>query len=159
MTFAGFLLTALNFVMLSYYDNDFLASTDDDRYQPIPNWFWIFASINIFLAYTLGEFLVTFLSIFYRSHESRWLQTELTENKREELDYRDLWENFSTTAWILTRLAWFQFVFIRCLVEARIIPWNLCGFTTFCWWFCSTFMWAIGRNTTRACFTCHGWDS
>jgi hypothetical protein len=57
MTYAGFLLTALNFVMLSYYDWDFYASTDDESYKPIPNWFWLFASINIFLAYTLGELL------------------------------------------------------------------------------------------------------
>lgn len=64
MTFAGFLLTALNFVMLSWYDWDFLASTDDDRHQPIPNWFWIFASVNIFLAYTLGEFLISFVIDF-----------------------------------------------------------------------------------------------
>ncbi|CRK99640.1 CLUMA_CG012951, isoform A [Clunio marinus] len=53
MTFVGFLLTALNFVMLSYYDWSFYASTDDENYKPIPNWFWLFASINIFLAYTL----------------------------------------------------------------------------------------------------------
>lgn len=55
MTFAGFLLTALNFVMLSYYDWDFYASTDDETYAAIPNWFWLFAAINIFLAYTLGR--------------------------------------------------------------------------------------------------------
>lgn len=54
MTFAGFLLTALNFVMLSYYDWDFYASTDDET-PAIPNWFWLFAAINIFLAYTLGR--------------------------------------------------------------------------------------------------------
>lgn len=89
MTFAGFLLTALNFVMLSYYDWDFFASTDDDKYKPIPNWFWLFASVNIFLAYTLGEYL---LSIFLRSHfidRSRdSFQTALTESKRDELDCR-----------------------------------------------------------------------
>lgn len=62
MTFAGFLLTALNFIMLSYYDWDFYASTDDGS-KPIPNWFWIFAAINIFLAYTLGT-LVTNLFVF-----------------------------------------------------------------------------------------------
>lgn len=53
MTFVGFLLTALNFVMLSYYDWDFYASTDDENYNPIPNWFWLFAAVNIFWAYTL----------------------------------------------------------------------------------------------------------
>lgn len=68
MTFAGFLLTALNFVMLSYYDWDFFASTDDDNYKPIPNWFWLFASVNIFLAYTLGEFFSCFIINLMRSH-------------------------------------------------------------------------------------------
>jgi ethanolaminephosphotransferase len=58
MTFAGFLLTALNFLLLSYYDWDFYASTDDDQYPDIPSWCWIFASINIFVAYTLGETLI-----------------------------------------------------------------------------------------------------
>lgn len=65
MTFAGFLLTALNFLLLSYYDWDFYASTDDDRYPGIPSWFWIFASINIFVAYTLGE-TTTLISLCYR---------------------------------------------------------------------------------------------
>jgi ethanolaminephosphotransferase len=63
MTFAGFLLTALNFLLLSYYDWDFYASTDDDQYPAIPSWCWIFASINIFVAYTLGE---TLISLCYR---------------------------------------------------------------------------------------------
>ncbi|KAL7026817.1 hypothetical protein ACKWTF_005181 [Chironomus riparius] len=52
MTFVGFLLTAANFVILSYYDWDFFAQTDDDS-PPIPDWFWLVGAINIFLAYTL----------------------------------------------------------------------------------------------------------
>ena len=55
MTFVGFVLTAANLIILSYYDWDFYAQTDDDL-SPIPNWFWLVAAINIFLAYTLGEF-------------------------------------------------------------------------------------------------------
>lgn len=53
MTFAGFLLTALNFLMLSYYDWDFYVATEDKTILKIPNWFWLLAAINIFLAYTL----------------------------------------------------------------------------------------------------------
>lgn len=56
MTFVGFLLTAANFVILSYYDWDFYAQTDDDS-PAIPDWFWLIGAINIFLAYTLGDFL------------------------------------------------------------------------------------------------------
>lgn len=53
MTFAGFLFTVLNFVMLSWYDWGFWASTDLPGAVPIPNWFWAAAAVNIFLAYTL----------------------------------------------------------------------------------------------------------
>ncbi|XP_055693042.1 ethanolaminephosphotransferase 1 [Lutzomyia longipalpis] len=53
MTFLGFLFTALNFVMLSWYDWGFWASTGQPDTQPIPNWFWAMAALNLFLAYTL----------------------------------------------------------------------------------------------------------
>ncbi|XP_040167201.1 ethanolaminephosphotransferase 1 [Anopheles arabiensis] len=53
MTFAGFLFTVANFVMLSWYDWGFWASTDLENTTPVPNWFWVVAAVNIFLAYTL----------------------------------------------------------------------------------------------------------
>uniref|UniRef100_U5EUB6 Putative sn-12-diacylglycerol ethanolamine-and cholinephosphotransferase n=1 Tax=Corethrella appendiculata TaxID=1370023 RepID=U5EUB6_9DIPT len=53
MTFVGFLFTALNFLMLSWFDWGFWASTNMDDTTPIPNWFWLLAALNIFLAYTL----------------------------------------------------------------------------------------------------------
>lgn len=54
ITFIGFLLTILNFLLIGFYDYDFTAanSTGD---KIIPNWVWITASINIFAAYTLGR--------------------------------------------------------------------------------------------------------
>lgn len=55
MTFAGFLFTAINFILLSYYDWSFYASTDNEAYKPIPDWIWLVAAINLFLAYTLGK--------------------------------------------------------------------------------------------------------
>lgn len=56
MTFVGFLFTVANFVMLSWYDWGFWASsTGVENSVPIPNWFWAVAAFNIFLAYTLGE--------------------------------------------------------------------------------------------------------
>lgn len=55
MTFVGFLFTALNFVLLSYYDWNFTASTGNEGTTPIPNWVWLCAAFNIFAAYTLGE--------------------------------------------------------------------------------------------------------
>lgn len=55
MTFVGFLFTALNFILLSYYDWNFTASTGNDGTTPIPNWVWLCAAFNIFAAYTLGE--------------------------------------------------------------------------------------------------------
>lgn len=90
MTFAGFLLTALNFVMLSYYDWDFFASTDDEKHKPIPNWFWIFASANIFLAYTLGEIVEVFLlSSLSSSQFPNHFKTESMESRQDELDFPD----------------------------------------------------------------------
>lgn len=53
VTFVGFLFTALTFVMLSWYDWNFTASTGYEDTTPIPNWFWLCGAINIFLAYTL----------------------------------------------------------------------------------------------------------
>ncbi|PSN39417.1 Ethanolaminephosphotransferase 1 [Blattella germanica] len=53
LTFAGFLFTVLNFIMFSYYDYYFEASSDSSDVLPIPRWVWAVAAINIFLAYTL----------------------------------------------------------------------------------------------------------
>lgn len=53
LTFLGFLFGAANFILLSWYDWNFYASSGDDGTTPIPNWFWFIAAINIFLSYTL----------------------------------------------------------------------------------------------------------
>lgn len=39
--------------MLSWYDWGFDSSTGYGGTTPIPNWFWLMAAVNIFLAYTL----------------------------------------------------------------------------------------------------------
>lgn len=53
VTFVGFLFTALTFIILSWYDWNYYASTGFEGTTPVPNWFWLCAAINIFLAYTL----------------------------------------------------------------------------------------------------------
>lgn len=54
LTLAGFLFLVLQFVVLTYYDSDFYASSDiHPEYPPIPNWVWLFSSACIFLAHTL----------------------------------------------------------------------------------------------------------
>ncbi|KAL9876427.1 ethanolaminephosphotransferase 1 isoform X2 [Glossina fuscipes] len=53
MTFLGFLCTALNFILLSYYDWNFYASSKMPNTTPVPAWVWLCTAINIFLAYTL----------------------------------------------------------------------------------------------------------
>lgn len=56
LTFSGFLLTVVNFVMFAYYDPCFDASSanqPDD--PPIPRWVFLAAAINLFLAHTLGK--------------------------------------------------------------------------------------------------------
>lgn len=51
MTFAGFLLTVLNFFLFGYYDYDFTAA--DKSPNPIPSWIFLVAAINLWVAYTL----------------------------------------------------------------------------------------------------------
>jgi hypothetical protein len=42
--------------MLSYYDYDFYASSDEHPEVPaVPQWVWAVAACSIFLAYTLGK--------------------------------------------------------------------------------------------------------
>jgi len=53
LTFVGFLFTVGAYALLTYYDNDFLASTDDPAHPPIPDWAFIATSAFIFVAYTL----------------------------------------------------------------------------------------------------------
>uniref|UniRef100_A0A182WFG7 Uncharacterized protein n=1 Tax=Anopheles minimus TaxID=112268 RepID=A0A182WFG7_9DIPT len=51
LTFSGFLLTVVNFFLIAYYDYDFRAATKTPI--PVPDWVWILAAINLFVAYTL----------------------------------------------------------------------------------------------------------
>lgn len=54
LTFVGFLFTVFNFILFSYYDYYFYASSSVHQWdRPIPRWVWAVAAINIFLAYTL----------------------------------------------------------------------------------------------------------
>lgn len=67
LTFVGFLFTVLNFLLLSYYDYDFYASSDEHPEVPaVPHWVWGVAAFNIFLAYTLGKSAIeSFLNPLY----------------------------------------------------------------------------------------------
>ncbi|XP_073949010.1 ethanolaminephosphotransferase 1-like [Choristoneura fumiferana] len=54
LTFTGFLLTVLNFLLFSYYDYGFHALTEDNvTKDSIPNWVWAVTAVNLFVAYTL----------------------------------------------------------------------------------------------------------
>lgn len=53
LTFVGFLFTAANFLILSYFDWNFQSNTDHEHTTPIPDVVWLIAVVNIFLAYTL----------------------------------------------------------------------------------------------------------
>lgn len=56
LTFSGFLLTVLNFLLFSYYDYGFNALAKDNiNNDYIPSWVWALSAINLFVAYTLGE--------------------------------------------------------------------------------------------------------
>lgn len=59
LTFVGFLFTAGNFVLLSYYDYSYYAASDQppgDQYPHIPNWVWFLMALFHFLAHTLGQY-------------------------------------------------------------------------------------------------------
>ncbi|XP_062546751.1 ethanolaminephosphotransferase 1 isoform X3 [Armigeres subalbatus] len=51
LTFTGFMLTVINFLLIGYYDFGFTAASKTPN--PIPDWVWIMAGINLFVAYTL----------------------------------------------------------------------------------------------------------
>ncbi|XP_022123539.2 ethanolaminephosphotransferase 1 [Pieris rapae] len=64
LTFSGFLLTVLDFILLSYYDYDYTAASAvvknetvveplNGRTEVIPQRLWYFLSVFLFLAYTL----------------------------------------------------------------------------------------------------------
>ncbi|KAL4703031.1 hypothetical protein ACJJTC_000476 [Scirpophaga incertulas] len=54
LTFAGFLLTLLNFLLFSYFDFGFHALTKDNvTNDQIPSWVWGVCAVNLFVAYTL----------------------------------------------------------------------------------------------------------
>lgn len=57
LTLAGFLLTVVNFLLLTVYDYHFVASTVGNKpaVPQIPRWVWMAAAINLFLAHTLGK--------------------------------------------------------------------------------------------------------
>lgn len=69
MTFVGFLFTVLNFVLLSWYDWNFWASSGNPQTTPIPNAIWALAAINIFLAYTLGKQIKPLNDHLYKHHK------------------------------------------------------------------------------------------
>ncbi|CAD7079801.1 unnamed protein product [Hermetia illucens] len=51
LTFSGFLLTILNFLIIGYFDWGFDAANGDKN--TVPRYIWLIAAINIFVAYTL----------------------------------------------------------------------------------------------------------
>lgn len=50
--------------MIGYYDYGFTAA--DQTINPIPNWVWLIAAFNIFLAYTLGKELDRIITDQYK---------------------------------------------------------------------------------------------
>ncbi|XP_070495056.1 ethanolaminephosphotransferase 1 isoform X2 [Chironomus tepperi] len=52
ITFAGFMLTVFNYLLIGYYDYYFHVANGTEDYV-IPRWVFILAGINVFVAYTL----------------------------------------------------------------------------------------------------------
>ncbi|CAG0890127.1 unnamed protein product [Darwinula stevensoni] len=54
LTFTGFMLTVLNFLLFSVYDYEFRASSDTfPKNPPIPEWAWLASALCVFAAHTL----------------------------------------------------------------------------------------------------------
>jgi ethanolaminephosphotransferase len=53
ITFSGFMLTVINYLLIAFYDYDFSAATHTHDNYPIPSWVFLFAGVNVFVAYTL----------------------------------------------------------------------------------------------------------
>ncbi|XP_022688567.1 ethanolaminephosphotransferase 1-like [Varroa jacobsoni] len=53
LTFGGFMLNVLSLCLLSWYDFDFYASSDDHPSPPVPKWVWLVCAFNQFMAHTL----------------------------------------------------------------------------------------------------------
>lgn len=53
ITFIGFIMTVINFLLIGYYDWDFTAANYSENL--IPGWVWSVAAINILLYYNLGK--------------------------------------------------------------------------------------------------------
>ncbi|EDW63815.1 ethanolaminephosphotransferase 1 [Drosophila virilis] len=53
LTFVGFLMTVVNFILIAYYDWDFKAANDKSVGNTVPGWVWTVAAINILIYYNL----------------------------------------------------------------------------------------------------------
>lgn len=53
LTFTGFMLTAINYLLIAFYDYGFKAATQIENYPPIPRWVFLFTSVALMVAYTL----------------------------------------------------------------------------------------------------------
>ncbi|OWR48307.1 ethanolaminephosphotransferase 1 like protein [Danaus plexippus plexippus] len=96
LTFSGFLLTVINFLLFSYYDYGFHAlSKENFTNDSIPNWVWAVTAVNLFVAYTLGENHIKIIIAELTSHD---IQDELTPLRF----YFVIWNiflNFYLTHW------------------------------------------------------------
>lgn len=52
ITFVGFLLTAINYLLIAFFDYDFTAASSSST-NSIPPWVFLVVGINVFVAYTL----------------------------------------------------------------------------------------------------------
>lgn len=176
MTFVGFLFTALNFVLLSYYDWNFTASTGNDGTTPIPNWVWLCAAFNIFAAYTLGECGLVSQHILQKISSFPFFFSDGIDGKQarriglsgplgELFDHGlDSYTAILIPGYIATKPIsysdWWTLDFVTdactvCLVAAnrRYLRFAC---STSCGWFSSIFSYLTGKNITQAFSICHG---
>lgn len=152
ITFIGFLLTVVNFPLIGYYDFDFTAANSTQKV--IPDWVWIVASINIFVAYTLGIEM-----LFSCIHISSYLIMETNsqmvsmENKHVALAPVVHWVNCSTMVWIHSQPH--SYPFTCSAYSARMQSRRFGCISSRGTYFWISF-WHISRSTTRVWCICRG---
>ncbi len=89
LTFAGFLLLVLQFVLLTFYDYSFYASSDSHpNHPPVPDFVWLVSAIFLFAAHTLGEWPRTSWDQKQKKDQVRCSKTCFLARKKRGLQER-----------------------------------------------------------------------
>lgn len=146
MTFLGFLLLVVNFVLFTYYDFHFTEAL------VLPQWIWLVAALCQFWSHQLGRICPNEknLSWLFVFEKMEWMENKLDVRRQAAPS-----ENCSTMESILGLVSCFLYAFFLLLQKAKMdLVHCLC---IFC--FCPS-IWHlsihIGKNITQEFYFYHG---